>query len=154
MSVRVTDRGANAVVRALAGASRIRIGVLGSETYPDGTSVAEVGEMHEFGLGVPQRSWLRDFVDVNDGLIKADFRSIARAVEARRGTLLAGLTQLGAKIVAGIQVRIANQIPPALAESTLLRRRHGGTVPLIDTGQLRSSISFVVESGGSEGVEG
>lgn len=46
-----------------------------------------------------------------------------------------------------VRAKINSGVPPALAESTLAnRRRRGrtGTTPLIDTGQLRNSITYVI----------
>ncbi len=38
----------------------INVGILeDAGTYPNGTSVATVGAVHEYGLGVPQRSFLK-----------------------------------------------------------------------------------------------
>ena len=49
---------------------------------------------------------------------------------------------LGQKYVGQIQARISAGIPPPLAESTIARK--GSSVPLIDTGQLRSAVTYEV----------
>ena len=161
MSARVVvrDRGANSLLRAVEeghASHWVKVGIIGSngdKTYEEGESIAEVAEKHEFGIGVPQRSWLRGYVDPNVSAIENDLRSIARMVLIQHRSVMLGLGQLGAKSVGGIQARIASRIPPDLAPLTLALRRHGGDVPLIDTGQLRSSISFlttVIDPGSEE----
>ena len=58
------------------------------------------------------------------------------------------LDQLGSKVAAMIQNRIRDHIPPQLAESTLERKTvdgRVGDVPLIDTGQLITHITWAVE---------
>ena len=161
MTVRVVDRGAAALLKAAEDAResfRVKVGIVGDDTnktpYEENgdITVAEVAEQHEFGIGVPQRSWLRAFVDQNEGRIKGDLRGLAETVLRRHLPVGRGLAQLGTKIVAGIQQRMANRIPPPLHPYTLMMRKHGGTVPLIDTGQLRSSITYLVEPGGPEGT--
>jgi hypothetical protein len=50
--------------------------------------------------------------------------------------------------VAGwMKARIAEGIPPPLAEATIARKGGGKTTPLINTGQLRNSIGYKVEGG-------
>jgi hypothetical protein len=149
MTVRVTDHGAERLLAAAAEARRprlCRVGVLGDEADAshgdDGITVAAIAEIHELGLGVPRRSWLVDWVDTNLGVLKERLRSVERAVVAGHATTTQGLEQFGVRAVAEIQVRMANRIEPPLAESTIVRK--GSSVPLIDTGQLRSSITYEV----------
>lgn len=147
--MRVVDHGADRLVAAAAESRRqrlCRVGVLGDEADAshgqDGITVAAIAEIHELGLGVPRRSWLVDWVDANLGVIKERLRSIERAAVAGRGTTTQGLEQLGARSVGEIQTRMANGIQPPLSSATIERK--GSTVPLIDTGQLRSSITYEV----------
>ena len=54
------------------------------------------------------------------------------------------LSVLGMALVGDVQQRIRNRIPPPNAPYTIARK--GSDVPLIDTGRLRQSIDFVVET--------
>lgn len=123
----------------------------------EAATVAEIGTFHEFGFGVPQRSFIRAWADENEALNKKRLRKIAEAVKSGHiSSPRTGLNRFGILAVGEIQERIANGIEPELAESTI--RQKGSTVPLIDTGVLRSSITHRVGKAGAssdgEGSEG
>lgn len=146
------DRGFQKVLRNVNAAARgqtARVGVLGSDgeaAHGDSTlTVAAVAFFHEMGLGVPERSWLRAWFDENESRIKADISRATRVVIRGRMTADQALSQLAARYVGEIQQRIADGINPPLEQSTIDRK--GSDVPLIDTGQLRSAISWVLERG-------
>jgi len=152
-SVRVVDRGADALVRAAreaAGDWSVRVGIMGSEAgaaheEAAGLTVAEVAEAHEFGVGVPRRSWLLDYVDATQETARRRIRSVLEAVTRRGLPFGPGLEQFGQVTVGEIQQRIADRIDPPLSEATIAAK--GSDVPLINTGQLRSSITYVVLRG-------
>lgn len=108
-------------------------------------TVAEIGTIHEFGLGVDERSFIRGWADENEAANKKRLRKIADAVVAGYiSSPRMGLERFGLLAVGEIQSRIADGIAPQLAASTVERK--GSSVPLIDSGQLRSSITHRVES--------
>ena len=118
---------------------------------PSHATLAEVASYHEFGEGVQQRSFLRSFSDTRGEEVKTNFRKISLAV-------LKGLTKqnsrpevkynrLGSWIVGQIKLGISANIAPALSDETIARK--GSRIALIDTGQLRSSITFRVRDGDS-----
>lgn len=101
-------------------------------------TVAEVGSFHEFGLGVPMRSFIRGTFDEQQTELAALVRSQARlTVEGRLTAEQAG-ERIALKAEAIFKRRIRERIPPPLAASTI--KRKGSSVPLISTGQLRNSI--------------
>lgn len=144
--VTVKDRGWKAVLtritRAARGKPTLSIGIHaeeGAETHTgEGITMAELGEIHEFGLGVPQRSFIGGWADENEDLHKAQLKAMAQAVV--KGTVESaeqGLERLGVLFVAQVQKRMSDGIePPSLVDGRVIR--------LIDTGQLRSSITFRV----------
>ncbi len=103
-------------------------GVHGNANMP----IVSLGEIHEFGLGVPQRSFIRGWFDSKQDQIRADVKAFASAPEA-----------LALRLAAGCQDYIAAGVAPANAPSTIARK--GSSKPLIDTGVLRSSIVGKVE---------
>jgi phage gpG-like protein len=110
---------------------------------------AEVGAVHEFGSpsrGIPERSFIRAWFDGAREQIKLQMENVARGVTKGKITREQALNQLGSFFVGQIQQRIARRIPPPLNEKTIMRK--GSDVPLIDTGQLRSSITYSVGSKG------
>ena len=142
-SVRVVDRGARALLTRLrASATAVEVGVLGADAAKEeseGVTVADVARWAEFGIGQPQRRWLGGWIDENQAALLERVRIESRAVIAGDRTKPEALARLGLWIQGGIQQRIANGIEPPNAESTVERK--GSSTPLIDKGQLRSSIA-------------
>lgn len=150
--VTVKDHGAKALLERahkLAAGRVVRVGVLDDAPKREGEggtgaqSLLEVAAAHEFGAGkIPQRSFIR-------GTVEAKGAEIADLQVSLAGRVLKGkldpdqaLEQLGAKVVGMVQTRIAAGIAPALHPDTIEKK--GSSTPLIDTGQLRSSITYRV----------
>ena len=142
-SVRTVDRGAAALkARLKSRAQAVEVGVIGvksSEEESPGVTVADVATWAEYGLGQPQRSWLRDWIEENQQQVEATMRAESDAVLRGARTKEQALARLGAWIAGAIQERIAAGIEPPNADSTIDRK--GSSKPLIDKGQFRSSIS-------------
>lgn len=140
------DHGARRVVATVNDKGHeLSVGVMGDGTYEDGTSVVDVASWHEFGKGHnPQRSFIRAWFDENSAANKNFVRQQAKQQLQGRQTMQRSLELLGLRAVGGMQKRIASgRIKPPLSEATI--RRKGSSVPLVDTGQLRSSIASKVE---------
>lgn len=105
-------------------------------------TVSALAAIHEYGLGVPERSFLRAWFDENAEKIRQAINIMAKAIGAGRLTQEQAMAQLGLKFVGEIQARIARNIPPPLDPKTIDRK--GSSVALIDTGVLRSWISYVI----------
>lgn len=167
MSVRIkdTDKGARKVLQRLLKNGALAVGVLAEDAGktheakesvdrikdifagPGATlTIGEIAEIHEFGLGsAPRRSFLAGWVDENQDQIREVVRRGAAAlVIGKLDSPLQFLNQLGAWAVGSIQKRMAENIPPPLSPETI--RRKGSSVALIDTGQLRSSITYRVDA--------
>ena len=148
-AVKVVDRGARRVLRNVRrSASRsVDVGIIGTKagSAHQGSAqvtVAQVAEWAEFGLGQPQRSWLRAWVDAN-------LDRINEQIDAEVGRVVAGeadpeqvLQRLGLWLVGEMQANISNFPENGFepnAPSTIAQK--GSDTPLIDKGQLRSSIT-------------
>src|SRR5262245_39865552 len=59
------------------GAAQKKSGFAALVTTAKSLSVGEVAAIHEFGLGVPERSWLRAWVDGDKASIYATLRALA-----------------------------------------------------------------------------
>lgn len=153
-SVRVVDRGAGKLLanaRALARGARVRVGILDDapkqtdDGEPAELSLLEIAAVHEFGApsaGIPQRSFVRATVDAKAGEIAKVQRAVAAGVLAGRITPEQGLNQIGAKVASFMVGAINAGLAPPLKEETIARK--GSSKPLVDTGQLKSSISWLV----------
>lgn len=140
--IKDTDKGFKALLaRIKASKLKITVGVHaeeGSATYEGGATVAQVASYQEFGTDrIPARPFLSGWVDTNKQLIQS---TIAKAGEKIvEGTDPRKALDAAAQFFAGqVQKGISAGIPPALKDSTIQRKK--SSVPLIDTGQLRSSI--------------
>ena len=170
-AVTSTDHGAAALLaraKALAGGLRVRVGILDDspkrEPRPRASgskkrrvrakgaaqasrrtiSLLEVAVVHEFGAGpVPQRSFIRATVDAHKSDIEAELKNLARGVVSGKIDARGALNLLGAKVAGWCQARIASGIAPALKAATV--KRKGSSKPLVNTGQLRSAITWRVE---------
>lgn len=111
-------------------------------------TIGEIGEFHEFGLGHnPIRSWLRGYVDAYRSQIAEKVRRAARAVLLGQMNQEQAMDLLGFSIVGGIRKRIAQGIAPQVTAATQARKGPTKTIPLINSGQFRSSISHKVMTG-------
>ncbi len=130
----------------------LAVGVLHDEPHKEGNgkTVAEIGEIHELGLGhVPARPWLRPVVDGRRQLVLARLARVAQAVALGRATAQEGMNLLGLDLVRIIKARIVAGIAPPLAESTKARKRNRAgqakDTPLINTSQFLGSITHEVK---------
>lgn len=105
-------------------------------------TVAEIARRHEFGIGVPRRSMLADTVEINAAKYTEATRKIGIGITMGRTTVRRGLDMLGVMIKGDVQKRIAAGISPPNSPRTI--RAKGSSVPLIDTGQMRSALDHEV----------
>lgn len=150
MSFKDTDKGFNALFGRIKGAKPVvlTVGIHDAEgSMPDGNgsaTIAEVGTFHEFGIGVPQRSFIRAWADENEAKNQDTLRKIGANILKTGGDPIQGLNRAGVRFVAEIQGRMVAGIDPENAASTI--RQKGSSTPLIDTGQLKSSITYKIEA--------
>ena len=142
------DRGFKALVKRVGKMARssgiLTVGIHDDAGTTGGLAVATVATFHEFGLGNnPERSFLRSWFDAKQASIAKQMTQAERAVVKGLITQEQAINRLGLRFVGEIQAKIASGIPPANAPSTAARK--GSSTPLIDTGQLRSSVSHKVE---------
>jgi hypothetical protein len=156
--VRVRDHGAKKLIaRVKKGSPQLKVGILGDQAAAahkdaDGATVGEVGEAHEFGLGnVPERSFIRAYVDENKARLAEMTRRAGVAVAQGKLTAEQAMNLIGFQVVGEIQQRMARGIAPALSANYLprkLAKYPGATLPLIASGQLRSAITHVTVPAG------
>jgi phage gpG-like protein len=156
--VTVKDNGAAKLIaqaRELAKGATVRVGVLDDATKqvepgeePSKLSLLEVAAVHEFGApaaGIPQRSFIRATIDARRADIARLQLALAKQVLTGKLTPDQALEQMGAKVAAWCQTRIAEGIGPALKPATIARKK--SSKPLVDTGQLKSAITYRVTGG-------
>jgi phage gpG-like protein len=125
--------------------------VRSDETTP--INNATIGYIMEHGApesNIEARPFLMPGVEAVKSNIVDQFRRIAKVqMKGDKEAAERGFNRAGLIAQNSVRRMINSGIPPALAPSTLAaRRRRGrtGTKPLIDTGQLRNSITYVIRS--------
>lgn len=130
------------------GKDMLYIGIPASTTSrkDDDTNNASIAYINEYGSparGIPARPFL--IPGVNDNKQKAQ-----KAIEnflKQKESIENAYTAAGMILVSGVKKRITSGIPPPLSKKTIeYRKKRGfvGTKPLIETGQLINSITFVI----------
>lgn len=117
----------------------------GTGNYEDGTPIAVIGAVQEFGSAngqIPERSFLRV-------PLRAAKKEFSKIIQNLLPKILSGeitqdnaLHQLGAKAVSVSQEAISAGIDPPNAPSTV--KRKGSSTPLINEGTLRQNITHVI----------
>ena len=132
--------------------SKIEVGFFESAKYPDGTPVAYVAAIQEFGYpagNIPSRPFFRNAISKNDGWKQLATKAISAVVEGRM-ELNQALNQMGLKMAADVKDSITDGSYEALKQSTLdarqSRKRTQGVAskPLIDTAQMLQSVTYAV----------
>ena len=118
---------------------------VGSTVYDDGQTVAQVGAQHEYGAGVPRRSFLRTPFDIKkddlDKAIAKQFEDVfKRGKKAEQALGLIGTVAVN--ISKGAFTTRGYGEWPDITDDT--KEAKGSSQVLIDTGTLRNSITYVV----------
>ena len=165
-SVTDTDHGARALTERLQSLARahavVRVGILekdGSAARPapdrkkgegdaigEALTIIEIAVCNEFGLGVPERSFIRGWFDQNEADLREKLSKVMAPVARGERTTQQALDRFGLWCVGQIQARISRHGDGTYAENaprTIAEK--GSSAPLIDTGLMRSAISHEVE---------
>lgn len=125
----------------------VDVGILASEgKHKDSAfSVAQIGFIHEFGAAtIPERSFIRSTINGQSKDIKKIAQVQYKKVLNGSITTEEGLGILGAFTAGLIQEKFTSNDWAPNTDKTQARK--GSSAPLIDTGQLRQSISFKVNA--------
>lgn len=133
--------------------SKLEVGFFETAKYPDGTPVAYVAAIQEFGNPAsnnPSRPFFRNAISQHDGWKQLATKAMNAVVEGRM-ELNQALNQMGLKMAADVKDSITDGSYEALKQSTLdarqSRKRTQGVAskPLIDTGQMLQSVTYAVK---------
>ena len=142
-----SDKFLKSLVKRLGGDTDILVGVpADAAPYPDGTSVAMVGAIHEFGQGGQhERSFIRTSFDEHQKkYIKMAQKLVKRVVE-KGGDIEMVAELIGTEAAADVVDNINTISTPENADSTVARK--GFDNPLVETGHLKQSIRHEVKTG-------
>ena len=128
--------------RQLGRGGEVRVGYLANSRYPDGTSVALVGALQEFGTSrMPARPAVRNMIREK----AADWpTSLAAILKHNHNDVPLSLQLLGEGIRGQWQTSIRDLWSPPLAASTIARK--GFAKPLIHTSTMLNSVAVEVDT--------
>lgn len=131
---------------------RAAVGFFDTAHYPDGTPVAYVATIQEFGHGaIPPRSFMRSTIAEQRNAWRATLAAGSKRVLADQMNTMQMLEAFGMSVAGQVKEKIASIMSPELKESTIYARLHRttkprntSTKPLVDTGVLISSVDSKV----------
>lgn len=114
----------------------------------DGTPAAMIAAVHEYGTNnVPARPTLRSGVNNAQDDIKEFIEDQAALVVSGDATPESVMDGVGGLAVSSVQQEIVDLKSPALKPSTIAARTLKSSNPLVDTGEMKGSVTFVVGTG-------
>ena len=130
-----------------------QIGFPSGANYEDGTSVAYVATIQEFGapaVNIPPRPFMRPTVaSQKDKWVKILSNDVPKVAMGKMSAFDA-LDKVGMQAAADIQTTISKVYSPPLKSATI--RAKGSAKPLIDTGYMYASVQNGVNKTGSDFV--
>ncbi|TXG97746.1 MAG: hypothetical protein E6R08_06400 [Nevskiaceae bacterium] len=123
--------------------AQVKVGIPSSKMEKDGkTPSALVGAAHEFGLGVPERPFLRNTIKNNlPKYVRVNRVNLTKILHGQE-TINGALGKLGAIAVGDVQYFIAHN-DYELDKKTI--KRKGSSQALVDEGQMRQSMTWELE---------
>lgn len=132
------------ILHKVKGVKKVRVGFLENAKYPDGTQVALIAAIQDFGApsrNIPPRPFFRNMVkDKSPEWSKA----IANLLKANNYDARKTLDQTGQAIVGQLKDSIIEGAWVANAPSTV--KQKGFDKPLIDTSHLLNSVDYEVKT--------
>ena len=135
------------MAESLSSGATVDVGFLPDKRYPDGTLVAMVAAVQEYGApsrGIPPRPFFRQAVAENSPQWP---RAVAQLLKNTDYNAEKTLDQMGALIKGELQRKISTFEGEPLAPSTIARK--GFSKALIDTSVMLNSVDYVIKT--SEG---
>jgi hypothetical protein len=146
ITAKVTKEGKSDVGRirkVLTEKMRVLVGIPSDAVpYPDGTSVAKVAASHEFGVGNPERSFLRSTVKEKRKHYKVlTEKAIVDSITGKK-KLKTSLSKIGSEAKSDVQQKIIAIKTPPNSPATIEKK--GSSNPLFDNGHMVGSITYEV----------
>lgn len=133
---------------------QVEVGFFETVRYPDGTPVAYVAAIQEFGSpdnNIPARPFFRPTIAAQQAAWRENMREAVAAIVRGDMPLTSALTQVGLVAAGNISEGITRVTTPALSDATIYSRQHRtnkqrnmSTKPLIDTGLMLQSVTAQV----------
>jgi hypothetical protein len=115
----------------------------GKEGIYDLDEMITIVMAHEFGLGVPERSFMRAAIDENIVAIEKTKERLFDRVALGKMTADQAMSALGSYAVGIIRKKIIDGPFEKLKEATI--KAKGSSKPLVDSGQMKNTVQFVIQ---------
>lgn len=130
---------------------KLEVGFFEHSAYEDGTPVAGVASVQEFGSvanNIPPRPFFNPAIEKNEAKYsKIMAKSLEGVIEGKK-SVEQSLSQLGAIVKGDIQTSISQVQSPPLSPRTIKARANksgkSSTKPLVDTGLMIQSVDYEV----------
>ena len=133
---------------------QVEAGFFETAHYPDGTPVAYVAAIQEFGSpsnGIPAHPFFRPTIAAQQAAWRESMREAVAAIARGDIPITPALTQVGLVAAGGVAESITKVTTPALSDATIYSRQHRtnkqrnmSTKPLIDTALMLQSVTAQV----------
>lgn len=153
MEIRRTSN-ASAIKKVLEelGRKEIKVGFFESAKYPDGTPIAYVAAIQEFGHGpIPPRPFMRPAEQQNAAKWQKGIAAGVKAALNGSITIEHALEQVGMVAAGDVRKAIKAVTAPPLADSTISARQRrlkgkkaASIKPLVDSGQMIQAVTSAV----------
>jgi hypothetical protein len=121
----------------------LRVGFLENATYPNGTPVALIAMIQDFGApsrGIPPRPFFRNMVWKNEGSWPP---ALSKVLKSTNYDVDKSLRLMGELIAGQLRQSIIETNSPPLSPRTVARK--GSSKPLVDTGHMLQSVDYDVK---------
>jgi hypothetical protein len=132
----------NELLKNASNAASVDVGFMGGATEPDGTSVALVAALNNYGTrNIPPRPFFNQAIDKNKGHWPIN---LGTALKKNGFNAATALGLLGLEVQSEIQDEIREMVSPPNAPSTIARK--GFDKPLIDSSMMLKSVTLKVNT--------
>jgi len=124
------------------GVESVEVGFFATAAYDDadGTKVASVAARHEFGVGVPERPFIRP---ANKKVLKPLKRFLWKAMDPKKLVITEAMaTDVGQMIQNAYQREITELRTPPNSPRTIARK--GSSNPLVDSSLMWTSVTYKI----------
>ena len=134
-------------IKSLDGKVKAKAGIFGAKgdeqhDEKSGLTDSQLAAIHEFGLGVPERPFLRSWFDGNKKAIRQKLQEVAHEVVGGKMDVYQAMEEYGQWAEQELGAYLEAGIPYPLSDYTIAKK--GSSTPLIDTTNLFHALTHAV----------
>ena len=151
MAKRTNPQALRNLANSIKNPKEARVGFFKSSVYEDGTPVAYVAAIQEFGNpagGIPSRSFIRTTIAEQEGPWRDLMKNGCKAIVNGKATVDQVMEGMGLQAEGDMKAKISQISQPPLKAGTIknrLKRGNKSQKPLVDTGYMLATLTHTVE---------